>query len=74
MNVCKGRMNIMMNFNENNKEGMVIPISDIVLLPGVTSILKVSRLGEEQLRNLLKEDGENIALSLKQNFNKKELK
>ncbi|WML37861.1 endopeptidase La [Clostridium sp. OS1-26] len=64
----------MMNFNENNKEGMVIPISDIVLLPGVISILKVSRLGEEQLRNLLKEDGENIALSLKQNFNKKELK
>ncbi|MBV7272122.1 endopeptidase La [Clostridium sp. PL3] len=64
----------MMSFNENNKEGMVIPISDIVLLPGVTSILKVSRLGEEQIRNLLKEDGENIALSLKQNFNKKELK
>lgn len=74
MNVCKGRMNIMMNFNENNKEGMVIPISDIVLLPGVISILRVSRLGEEQLRNLLKEDSENIALSLKQNFNKKELK
>jgi ATP-dependent Lon protease len=64
----------MINLNENNKEGMVIPISDIVLLPGVISILRISNLSEEELRNLVREDIGNIALSLKQNFNKKHLK
>jgi ATP-dependent Lon protease len=64
----------MINLNENNKEGMVIPISDTVLLPGVSSMLRISKLSEEELRNLVREDIGNIALSLKQNFNKKELK
>jgi ATP-dependent Lon protease len=64
----------MINLNENNKEGMVIPISDTVLLPGVISILRISNLSEEELRNLVREDIGNIALSLKQNFNKKHLK
>lgn len=64
----------MINLEKNNKEGIVIPISDTVLLPGVIFILRISKLSEEELRNLAREDIENIALPLKQNFNKKELK
>jgi ATP-dependent Lon protease len=64
----------MINLNENNKEGMVIPISDAVLLPGVSSMLRVTGFSEEELRNLNEENIENIAVSLKQNFNKKHLK
>lgn len=64
----------MINSEKNNKEGMVIPISDTALLPGVISILRISKLSEEELRNLAREDIGNIALTLKQNFNKKELK
>lgn len=64
----------MINLNENNKEGMVIPISDAVLLPGVSSILRVTGFSEAELRNLEEVNIENIAVSLKQNFNKKHLK
>jgi len=74
MNVDKGRMNIMMDFEKNNNEGLVIPISDKVLLPGVISIIRVSKLSQEELENLQKEDIENIALPLKQNFSQKLLK
>ncbi len=64
----------MINLNENNKEGMVIPISDTVLLPGVSSMLRITGFSEEELRNLEERNIENIAVSLKQNFNKKHLK
>ncbi|SHI65532.1 endopeptidase La [Parasporobacterium paucivorans] len=64
----------MRNFNENNREGMVIPISNTVLLPGVMSVLRVARLSEEQLRYLEKDGTVNIALPLKQNFSQKTLK
>ena len=74
MNGHERRMNIMMNIDKNNKVGMVIPISDTVLLPGVISILRVAKLSEEELRNLEEEDIANIALSLKQNFSQKLLK
>jgi len=74
MNVDKGRMNIMMDFEKNNNEGLVIPISDKVLLPGVISIIRVSKLSKEELENLQNEDIENIALPLKQNFSQKLLK
>ncbi len=50
---------------------MVIPISNTVLLPGVISILRVTRLSEEQLRYLEKDGNVNIALPLKQNFSQK---
>ncbi len=74
MNACEGRVNRLMNFDKNNQEGMVIPISDTVLLPGVISILWVTKLSEEELENLEKEDIINIALPLKQNFSRKRLK
>jgi ATP-dependent Lon protease len=64
----------MMNFGKNNHEGMIIPISDTVLLPGVNSILWVSKLSEEELETLGKKDVTSIALHLKQNFSRKQLK
>ncbi|HBE76379.1 MAG TPA: endopeptidase La, partial [Firmicutes bacterium] len=64
----------MINFDKSNKEGMVIPISDTVLLPGVISILWVTKLNEEELENLEREDITNIALTLKQNFTRKGVK
>jgi ATP-dependent Lon protease len=67
-------MDFMLNINKKDNEGMVIAISDIVLLPGASSMLSVARFSEEELRNLENEDITNIALSLKQNFNRKLLK
>lgn len=61
----------MMNFDKNNKIGMVIPISDTVLLPGVISIIRLPKLSEEELENIGREDVINIALTLKQNFNQR---
>jgi len=60
-----------MNNDKNNNVGMVIPISDIVLLPGVISIIRLSKLSDEQLGNLEKEDIAKIILPLKQNFSQK---
>ncbi len=64
----------MLNFNKKNQEGIVIPVSDTVLLPGVISVLWVTKLSEEELENFEREDITNIALPLKQNFGKKGLK
>ncbi|MDF2984518.1 MAG: lon [Eubacterium sp.] len=58
----------MMSQDNNIKSGRVIPISDTVLLPGVTSILRLPRLNEAELENLKMGDITNIALPLKQNF------
>lgn len=74
MNTWEERMDTMQNFDKNNREGMVIPISNTVLLPGVMSILRVTKLSEEQLRYLEKDGTANIALPLKQNFSQKILK
>lgn len=61
----------MINFEESNKKGIVIPVSNTVLLPGVTSVLRVSKLSAEQLMRLEEDDFTNIALPLKQNFSNK---
>ena len=63
-----GKDDIMLSQENNSKSGRVIPISDTVLLPGVTSILRLPRLDEEELENLKRDDHTNIALPLKQNF------
>ena len=57
--------------NSNNKFGMVIPVSDTVLLPGVTSVLRLTGFDEERLENLERNEAANIALPLKQNFGQK---
>jgi len=64
----------MMNINKINKDGMVIPVSDIVLLPGMTYTLKLNKISEEELANLAKSEQFSIALPLKQNFNQSQLK
>ncbi len=74
MNAQEERVKILLNFNKKNQEGIVIPVSDTVLLPGVISILWVTKLSEEELENFEREDITNIALPLKQNFGKKGLK
>ena len=59
----------MMNIDIKNNKGMVIPVSDIALLPGMTYTLKLNKISEEELNNLAEEHEINIALPLKQNFN-----
>jgi ATP-dependent Lon protease len=63
-----------MNLDKKNKEGMVIPVSNIVLLPGMTYTLKLNKISEEELQNLAMDDQFSIALSLKQNFDQSSLK
>ena len=61
----------MNSFEEHRKKGIVIPVSNTVLLPGVTSVLRVSKLNPEQLRLIEADETESIALPLKQNFSSK---
>lgn len=64
----------MMNLDKKNKEGVVIPVSNLVLLPGMIYTLKLNKISEEELEKLGEEDQFAIALPLKQNFNKNALK
>lgn len=64
----------MMNMDKKNKDGMVIPVSDIVLLPGMAYTLKLNNISEEELDNLARKEQFSIALPLKQNFNQSQLK
>ncbi len=63
----------MINFDNQYKRGIVIPVSNTVLLPGVVSMFRVTRLSGEQLQYLEEESIGNIALPLKQNFSQKKL-
>ncbi|MBU3189531.1 endopeptidase La [Clostridium bowmanii] len=63
----------MMNIDSKNKDGMVIPVSDIVLLPGMAYTLKLKNISEAELENLSKKEQFSIALPLKQNFNQSQL-
>ena len=74
MNTIKGRMIKMMNIDKKNNDGMVIPVSDIVLLPGMAYTLKLTNISDEELENLGKKEQFSIALPLKQNFNGSHLK
>ncbi len=60
--------------SENNKRGIVFPVSNMVLLPGVTTKFFIKASEEEQLQYLSDENSTNIALPLKQNFGQKDLK
>jgi len=64
----------MMNLDKKNKEGIAIPVSNIVLLQGMTYTLKLDNISEEELQSLARKDQFSIALPLKQNFNKSLLK
>ncbi|MBC2581077.1 endopeptidase La [Clostridium sp. DJ247] len=64
----------MINIENKNKEGMVVPVSEVVLFPNMEYTLKFNRFSEEELNYLAQEDKVNIALPLKKNFNQEELK
>jgi len=58
----------MMNSEKDKKTGIVIPISNTVLLPGVKTKISISNLSEKEMEYLECEEFANIALPLKQNF------
>ncbi len=61
--------------SENNKNrGVVFPVSNTVLLPGVTTKFFIKTPEEVQLQFLRNENSTNIALPLKQNFEQKGLR
>lgn len=65
---------MMINLDNKNNMGRVIPVSDIVLLPGMYHTLKFNKFSETQIESLSDEDIVNIALPLKQNFGQSKLK
>ena len=58
----------MMNSEKAIRSGIVIPISNIILLPGVVTKLGVNDLSESQIKYLEDETIENVALPMRQNF------
>jgi len=63
-----------MNLYDKKKEGMVTPISNMVLLPGMIHTLKFGHISVEQLDSLTDKNQFNIALPLKQNYDQSQLK
>ncbi len=63
-----------MSENFNNNQGVVFPVSNSVLLPGVVTKVQIKTPDELQLRYLNNEDITKIVLPLKQNFGQKGLK
>lgn len=59
---------------DNNIEKMVLPVVNSLLLTGMSQKVKLSRLSEEELQYLENENSICIALPLKQNYDKKNLK
>jgi len=60
--------------NKNILKGIVIPVSNTVLLPGVITMLHLESSNDLQLRYLESENSANIALPLKQTFDLSALK
>ncbi|HEX3031435.1 MAG TPA: LON peptidase substrate-binding domain-containing protein, partial [Bacillota bacterium] len=52
---------------------LIIPISDLVLLPGMSYVLKLKRLSEEELANIPDNAQSIVALTLKKYKNKPEI-
>lgn len=64
----------MMNLEKKYNEGVAIPVSDAVLLPGMTHTLKLYRFSQKEIDKIIDEEHVKIALLLKQNFNQDSLK
>jgi len=60
----------MLNTNHNINTGIVIPISNTVMLPGVVTTLYVKNLSDEQMRYLEEDDIDNVVLLLKHDLGK----
>ncbi|WP_434084518.1 LON peptidase substrate-binding domain-containing protein [Lacrimispora xylanisolvens] len=56
----------MKNYNDNNL-GIIVPVFNKVLLPGVATIIHLEHLNERQIMSLEEEEIVKIALPLKQN-------
>ncbi|MBD7911193.1 endopeptidase La [Clostridium cibarium] len=63
-----------MNIEKKYNQGVVIPVSEAVLLPGMTHILRLNRFSEKEIENLSNDETVNVAVPLKQNFNQNNLK
>jgi len=57
----------MMNIENKYTEGVAIPVSDAVLLPGMLHTLKLNRFSEREIEQLADEEKVKIAFFLKQN-------
>lgn len=68
------RMKIMANINNNNKRGVVFPIPNTLLLPGVETVIYMKAPHDVNMGYLENEEVVKIALPLKQNFGQKALK
>lgn len=64
----------MTNFNNNKEQGIVFPIPNTLLLPGVETAVYMKTLDDIHMEFLEKEEAVKIALPLKQNFAQKALK
>lgn len=64
----------MINIENKNREGMIIPVSAVALLPNMEYTLKLSHFTEEEMKYLSEGDGVSIALPLRENFNQNGLK
>jgi ATP-dependent Lon protease len=64
----------MTNIIDKNIEKMILPVVNSLLLTGMTQKVKLNKLSEEELQYLGNENSVGIALTLKQNYDKKELK
>jgi ATP-dependent Lon protease len=42
----------MINLDNRNKKGFAIPVSDMVLLPGMVYTLKLTKISEKEFQNL----------------------
>ncbi len=65
---------IMSSIDNNNTRGIVIPVSNTVLLPGVVTMIHLPTFDDVQLRYLENGNNANIALPLKSNFDQSDLK
>lgn len=64
----------MTNIVDKNIEKMILPVVNSLLLTGMTQKVKLNKLSEEELQYLGNENSVGIALALKQNYDKKDLK
>jgi ATP-dependent Lon protease len=62
-----------MNIINKNIEKMILPITSSILLTGMSQVITVNKLSEEEFKNLEDEHSTCIALSLKQNYNQENL-
>ena len=63
----------MINADDSNMDVIIVPVHDVVLLPGTECILKLNNFNDEKVKILTNNIKAKIALPLKQNFSENEL-